>query len=399
MSEERGEFSRGWRVLAASFGGIALGVSSLYFYSLGIFIKPMAAEFGWGRGAASLGALVGTAGAALMSIPMGRLTDRIGSVRVAIGSLAMLALGFAALGAFTTSLAAFLLLTAAVSLLTAGSSPMPFSRLVVAVFNRNRGLALGLTLAGTGLGAILIPRLLVPFVAEHGWRAGYFVLAGVIAVASPFLLLLLRGVQEPPRDYAPAPSLAAILADPAYRLLALMFLLAATAILGTVVHFVPMMGDWGLTPVAAGGMTALIGVAAIFGRLVTGWLLDRLPPALVTAAVFLLAAGGMTLLASGGLAVAIPGALITGLALGAEVDLIAFLVARLFPRPVYGTMYGAVYTAFLVGGAAGPAISGYLQQATGSYRLSLFVAAGLLVLAAGLAVRLSQLPEKTPGNS
>jgi len=53
----RSELKRGWRVLAGSFLGIGAGVTSLYFYSLGVFIKPLAASFGWGRGEASLGAL------------------------------------------------------------------------------------------------------------------------------------------------------------------------------------------------------------------------------------------------------------------------------------------------------------------------------------------------------
>jgi MFS family permease len=378
-------------VLAASFIGIAIGVSSLYFYSLGIFIKPMAAEFGWGRGAGSLGALVGTAGAALMSIPMGRLVDRIGSARVAIGSLVLLALGFAAIGTLTSGLASFLVLTAIVSLVTAGSSPLPFSRLVVTAFHRNRGIALGLTLAGTGVGAILIPRLLAPYVAAHGWRSGYLALAAVVAVMLPVLWLFLRHAKDPHRNVGPAVSLKQVLADPTYRLLALIFLLAATAILGTVVQFVPMLSDWGLSPAAAGGIASMIGVAAIAGRLLTGWLLDRFTPQLVNAGLFALAAGGLGLLAFGGIAVAVPGALVTGLAVGAEVDLIAFLVGRYFRRAVYGAMYGAVYTAFLIGGAIGPALSGYLQEATGSYRASLLVSAVLLAVAAAASTRLSRL--------
>lgn len=382
-------------MLAASFLGIAVGVSSLYFYSLGVFIKPMAEEFGWGRGAASLGALVGTACAAIMSIPMGRVVDRLGSVRVALGSLGLLALGFVAIGALTTGLASFLLLTAVTSLLTAASSPMPFSRLVVASFRRHRGLALGLTLAGTGMGAILIPRLLVPYVAEHGWRRGYFVLAAVVAVAIPLVAWLLAGRDDKSHRPAPALPIGAVIADPAFRLLVAIFFLAAAAILGTVVQFVPMLTDGGLSPASAGGTAALIGIAAIAGRLLTGWMLDRAPPHRVTATVFAVAAGGIALLALGGVAWAIPGALIVGAAVGAEVDLIAFLVGRYFSHGNYGQMYGATYTGFLLGGALGPALSGYLEQASGNYRLSLFVAATMLSISAFAASRIRLLKPLT----
>ncbi len=178
MTNAWAEFGRGWRVVAGSLLGISIGVSSLFFYSLGIFIKPIAAEFSWGRGAASLGALVGTASAALVAIPVGRLVDRVGSVPVAMGSLALLALALAALGTWTSNLASFLILIALLSLLTAGSTPLAYTRLVVAAFERARGLALGITLAGTGLGALLVPVCLTPFVARYGWRMGYFALCG-----------------------------------------------------------------------------------------------------------------------------------------------------------------------------------------------------------------------------
>jgi MFS family permease len=389
MSERSGEFARGWRVLAAAFLGIAIGISSLYFYSLGIFIKPMAAELGWSRGQASLGALVGTAAAALAAIPTGRLVDRFGSRPVALISLALLAIGLVALGMFTQGLTSFLLLTFFASLITAGSSPIAFTRLVVSAFDRARGLALGIVLAGTGVGAILTPALLTPYVAAHGWRSGYFALAAVVVAGAPIVALLLSrcsdGARTTASDEVP---IAALAQAPAFRLLVMIFFLAATAILGTVVQFVPMLSDWGLTPAAAGGLAALIGVAAIGGRLVTGLLIDRFPAYAITAILFVAAAAGLLTLGLGGLRFAVPGALITGFAIGAEVDLIAFLVARHFPPLAYGKAYGAIYMSFLVGGAIGPALSGFLNDATGSYTASLIVAAAVLGASAAVAWQL-----------
>ncbi|HEX8483793.1 MAG TPA: MFS transporter [Sphingomonas sp.] len=387
------EFARGWPVLAAAFLGIAAGVSSLYFYSLGIFIKPMAAEFGWSRGAASLGALVGTAGAALAAIPTGRLVDRLGAKRVGLGSVIVLALGFAMIGWLTVGLASFLFLSFALSLVTAGSSPLSFTRLVVVAFSRARGLALGLTLAGTGIGGILIPALLTPFVATHGWRAGFLVLAVVAGLAVPVLALLLARceaeVRTPPAGEVP---IAVLARSPAFALLAVTFFLAATAVLGTVVQFVPMLTDRGLDAGTAGRLTALIGVAAIGGRIAAGLLLDRVAAPLVTMMLFLLTAIGLTILAIGGIGLAAFGALVTGLAVGAEVDLIAFLVARHFPPTAYGKAYGAIYACFLLGGAIGPALSGALRDATGTYVVSLLCAAGLLAASVLVAARLRHVP-------
>jgi MFS family permease len=187
-----------------------------------------------------------------------------------------------------------------------------------------------------------------------------------------------------------------LITDPAARLLGCVFFLAAIAILGTVVHFVPMLTDWGLSPAKAGATASLIGVAAIGGRLIIGALLDRWPAHRVTVAVFGTTAIGMALLGSGAVGLTTFGAAVIGLAVGAEVDLIAFLVGRFFPRRMYGQIYGAIYATFLAGGAIGPALSGFLHDLSGSYRLSLRIMAGLMTIAALLASRISRLALARP---
>jgi MFS family permease len=208
-------------------------------------------------------------------------------------------------------------------------------------------------------------------------------------VVAPIVALLLSRCGEPARTTATLEiPIATLVRSRAFRLLVALFFLAAVAILGTVVQFVPMLSDWGLTPAAAGGLAALIGVAAIGGRLVTGLLIDRFPAYAITALLFLAAAAGLLTLGLGGLRFAVPGALITGFAIGAEVDLIAFLVARHFAPLAYGKAYGAIYMSFLVGGAIGPAMSGFLNDATGSYTASLIAAAVVLAGSAAVAWRL-----------
>lgn len=386
-----GEFRRGGTLLAGCTLGIAAGVSSVYFYSLGLFIGPMSHEFGWGRGDASLGALVGTAAAALASPWIGPLVDRFGSVAVALCSLALFAASLVALGTATHGLASFLVLTTLLSLLTIGSGPLPYTRLIVAAFERHRGLALGVALAGTALGAIAIPRLLNPFIAAHGWRVGYLALASAVVVALPVTAWLLWGRRDgrvAARERVP---LRQIVRERGFLRLASLFLLVSIAVLGTVVQFVPMLADWGYSPVQAGTTAGMIGVAAIAGRLLVGRLLDTLAPAAVTGALFLLVGLALVGLLLAGPRLAWLAALGLGLGVGAEVDLLAFLTSRYLPRRAYAGAFGALYAAFLAGGAIGPALSGYLQQFSGSYRLSLGVAVMLLVLAAATGWSLRHL--------
>jgi len=386
------EFRLGWRLLLAAFIGIATGVSSIYFYSLGLFLKPVAAEFGWSRGAASLGPLVGTLGAAIASAPTGRLLDRIGPTRTALASSLLLAACLAALALFTTSLLTFLAITGLLALLTVGSTGLSYSRLLVGTFDRHRGLALGIALTGTGVGAALMPLLLSPYIATHGWRAAYLALATVAAVATLPVGLMLRGSGGVPAAQASLPPLSSVTGRPAFGLLGLIFFLTASAVLGTVVHFPAMLSDAGLSPARVGALAGAIGVAVIAGRAASGLLLDRVRARFVAAGFFALSAIGLVVLAVGGTHFALPGALALGLSVGAEVDLVAYLVSRLFPRPLFGTAFGAIYALFLLGGAIGPALIGALFDLTGGYRIPLLGAASLLAISAILALRIGALP-------
>ena len=241
---------------------------------------------------------------------------------------------------------------------------------------------------GTGLGSGLMPPLLVPYIAEHGWRAGYIALAATVAAAVlPIAWLITRrGYVAPTREGGE--SLRQLARRPAFRLLAAIFFLASFGALGTVVHLVPMLGDAGLSPARTGLVAGVVGIAVIAGRIGTGLLLDRFPAAYVTAGLLFASAGGMSLLGIGGADLAFVGALAIGLAIGAEIDLLSYLTSRLLPAASYGTAYGGLYGCFLLGAAIGPVLTGFLFDATGGYTIPLLLSSALLACAGLLALRL-----------
>jgi MFS family permease len=392
------EFRRGWPLLLGSFIGIATGISSLYFYSFGLFLKPVAADYGWSRGAASLGPLLGTLGAALAAAPAGQLMDRIGPRRVATVSMLLLAAAFASLGIITNGLFSFLAIATILSILAVGSSPLSYTRIVIGAFDKHRGLALGLALTGTGVGATLAPLALTPLIAMHGWRTGYLVLAMIVLIATvPVSLLLGRHEKTsgtPVTRQSAGIKLSSVIAEPGFTLLAGAFFLAAAGVLGSVVHFPAMLSDAGLSASTTGMLTGLIGIAVIAGRATTGLLLDRVPAHMVAAAMFGLSAVGISLLAIEGANMAIPGAIALGLSVGAEADLVAYLVSRLFPQKIYGSAYGGVYAMFLLGSAIGPALIGVLFDLSGGYTLPFSAAALCLMVAALLILRLHRYTER-----
>ena len=99
------ELRQHWRYVLGCFLGLASGVSSLYFYSSGLFLKPLAAEFGWTRGTASLGSLISSVLLGCAAPFIGQVIDRFGARRVTLLSLVGLSTSFLLLGVWTQGLA------------------------------------------------------------------------------------------------------------------------------------------------------------------------------------------------------------------------------------------------------------------------------------------------------
>ena len=176
-----------------------------------------------------------------------------------------------------------------------------------------------------------------------------------------------------------------------FWLLAAAFFSAALGVGSVIVHFVPMLTDAGLTPTEAGRMAGLIGLAVIAGRVVSGALIDRVSAPWIAVALFAIAACGCIALAAGGIRLGVYAAVSVGFAMGAEVDLVGYLVARYFGMQAYGIIYGCLYTAFLIGTALGPLITALVFDTRGTYVPALYGSAVALCIAALLATRLPVL--------
>ncbi len=384
------EFARGWPPLLAASLGVGLGVTGLPFYSFGQFVRPLGATFHWSRGEISGGVFALEIGTVLVAPFVGRLIDRFGPRPVALLSQLGLVVGFLLVSMVGPNAWLFDAAWLVLALLGGGTSPIVWTRVVAGWFQRNRGLALGIMLCGTGVAAILSPLLVTAIVATLGWRDAYRVLAAVVLLLGmPVTYALLHGREgDTPKQAALLPGIApaAALRSSQFWRLFIAFVLISIAVAGLIVHGAPLLLDRGATPGQAARTLSSLGYAIIVGRLTLGFLMDRLPPALVGGAFVLLATASSLLLASGIAPwVAI---LLMGLCAGAEVDLLAFLVSRLFGLRHYAQIYGWGISAFTAGAALGPLIAGMLHDRTGNYLLALDLFAAATAIAAGLIMSL-----------
>lgn len=383
-----GEFRQGWRVVLGAFIGIGGGFASLYFYTAGLFIKPMAAEFGWTRGEASASAVSFMIGNTLALPVAGRLVDRYGEVPVAFLSGLALAIAFALLGFLTAGLASFLLLVLFLTVISAGSNAVSYNRLIVRKFHSRRGVALGLALTGTAMGAAAVPPFLAPFIAEHGWRPAYHLLALAALVLTAVAALILRERDAGPKanDEASLVSWREICSERAFYSISAMIFLSATAVLGTTLHIVPMLTDGGMNVAAAGATASALGISVIMGRVVAGYFLDRWDAGWVTWILLTLAGLGALLLWAGTPSLILPGAILIGFGVGTEGDLLAYLLGRRFPVSSFGSVYGMIFGVHAFGAGVGGMLAGAMFDLTGSYGTWLLFAAAALCVAGLIAL-------------
>jgi MFS family permease len=402
MSNAATEFRRGWRPLIAAAIGNGSGLSGLAFYTFGVFVLPLVAAFGWTRGEVSTAASFLIIGTAITAPLIGSVIDRYGARRVGIASMIALALGYAALTQLDGTLGLFYVAWLGLSLIGGGTTPVVWTRTVNIWFDRGRGLALGIALAGSGLAGVFAPVIVSRIIAEHGWQAGYLAVGGFILMVSvPLIALLLeerpKSVSTATPENAAAASVAAVEAAPlpgfvlaealrqvAFWKIAIGFFLVSGVIAALIINLIPLLVDRGLAQQSAASIAGVMGIAVLVGRVAIGFLLDRFAaPAVARLLLGICAVGCFALtIPDASMWLVTISVLSLGLAAAAEVDLVAYLTSRFFGMRSYGEIYGWQLTSFYLGAALGPLAAGMAYDHYQSYVPTLYFACGAMIFGA-----------------
>jgi MFS family permease len=171
--------------------------------------------------------------------------------------------------------------------------------------------------------------------------------------------------------------------------------LASVGCTAVIAHLVPMLTDRGVAPGTAAWVAATLGLSVVAGRLLAGSCLDRFATGTVCAAVMASAALGCLLMLSFDgqhLGIPLAVAVLVGIAVGSEVDLVAYLAAKYFGLAAYGKIYGVLFGVFALGAGSAPALAGFMFDASGNYQRALTVLALAFVGSAALLGSLGREP-------
>lgn len=388
--------------------GAGLG-PGLYQNLSSLFTPGLEATFGWSRGDIATAAGLALAAAAVAPL-IGRTADRIGVRPVIVASMLLLGVAYLWLAAMGmrggAAIWRYQVGVALLVLALPGTSSLAYGKLIAAHFVRGRGLALALGTSGLAVVTIVAAPLLGALIAQRGWRAGFIALGGgAVLLALPLIVLTLRAAPALPADIAargalPGVSAASARRDRRFWIMVASAWLINAATTGLVTQLVPIGLELGLpAPQAALLLTSFAG-SAIAGRLMVGWLVDRMRPQPVAAAFAIVSAAAFVALAfaPAGLATLLVLVFLAGLMNGAENDLLPFFAARLFGLRAYAEIYGTAIPIALSGTAVGIIGFGRLHDMTGAYSAALTLGCVALLLAATCFVVLPDRAQDDAGH-
>jgi MFS family permease len=378
---------RRWLIVAALFV-VTFGIS-MPLAAYGVFLPIIAETFGWSRGAISTALSINLILGGLAGFFVGRMADRHGP-RVML----FLTVGFAGTGfGLVSQVAALWQLYVLVGLL-GGIGMSSFYLLSAATvarwFDDRRGLAIALVLVGFNIGYIVAGPLAAWLIARVGWRSAYATIGfGCACVA----VLAASSVRLPRSDEAAALRMAVTsrvadapsgvggltareaLTDPRQWCLNGAWLLLGAVIFTVGVHAVPYVRDHGVSLAAASLALTAYGIGTVAARLISGALSDRFGTHATMRVGYIVEIVALTMLASG----TTPRTLLLAMVLfgvgAATTDtMLVRTIPDVFGLRALGAIMGILTLGWRSGAATGPAVTGFIYDATGSYAIPFWAA-------------------------
>ena len=383
-------------VIFAAFIGMVFGPASVLVYSFGVFVGPIEQTFGWTRGQISIAATIIVFVSVITQPIQGILVDRYGVRRVALISVPIFCASIAALYFIPANIAVFYAAWVAVTLCGMALWNGSYNKVMAAWYDRKLGMAVGIIGAGQGVGAALVPLFCQTLVTHVGWRGAYVGLALITLVmtfTSNYLFLYNEpadkgllpdgdGVASRAEKVLPLglPFNEALKERP-FWIMAVSFFLLGTMTTTIVAHLIPMLVDSGIPPQSAVLSMSAFGIAVILGRICAGLSLDYFyaPWVLIGFMIGPIVGLVMFALGSAGSTAFIWAALI-GLGVGAEIDVLGYLIPRYCGRLAYAKLYGSLLAAFQLGGGIGVGILGMIRTSQGAYTNGIWAMAVTTIL-------------------
>jgi MFS family permease len=398
----------GWIIVAAAFITMGIGVNARTAFSL--LLPPIIDEFGWERGLVAGAFSFGFFVSAFFAPFVGRMMDRRGPLLVVEIGVVLTALG---LGLAAFAHAPWQLYATLGILVATGANFLGYgvqSQLIPHWFVRRRGLAIGIAFSGVGIASVALLPWMQLLIARDGWRYACVALALITAVVLiPLNLLLRKRPQDiglnPDGDAAPADmrkGQAANVVDAAWAAthwtlrravrtarfwwIVIGYFGLLYAWYAVQVHQTKYLAEIGVSPIEAAWALGLVSLAGVPGSIIFGHVSDRVGREWAWAIGclgFVVCCALLIAMQWGANPVLLYAMVLTQGFLGySATSVLGPIVAEIFEGPHFGSIFGTIMLGAVIGGAAGPWVTGLIYDHTGSYNLGFLIALAISVVSA-----------------
>jgi len=391
----------GWVIVAA--GCLILLVEWGCHYSYGVFFTELCADLDWTRAMVSGAYSLGFLWHGIIYFVAGSLNDRYGPRLTLAISAVIMGLGYALMSVINAPWQLYIFYGIVIGT-GMGFGFLPVTSTVSRWFVRRRGMALGITMAGIGIGILVMAPFAQFLITKFDWRVSYLILAGLVVIIILPVSRLMRlnpsekgllpyGVGEiatasKQHDNSPSSavdfSLKRVTRTSQFWLLSVMYASYSFAVQMVMVHLKAYAVDFGIAEMTAVAALGLAGAGNITGRIVTGSLSDKIGRKACFFVAYLLMAVMMLWLIKARqpwqfylFSIAF------GFGHGSLVPLFPAVIGDWFGTKFHGSIFGMLGIALGIGGAIGPLLAGYIFDITRSYDIAIIIGAVVLFIALG----------------
>jgi len=391
-------FFYGWYVAYALLV-VSTMTAGFLFYNISVLLDAFVAQRGFPVSVASTATGFFFVSSGIAGVLVGRIIDRIDARSIIVASAIVTAVALSAIMLITSTWQLYVFYVV-LGFCYGGCGLVTASTIVARWFETKRPQALSVASTGLSLGGIIITPFSAYFIKEVGlaaagpWLGAAFAL-GVV----PITLLLVRahprdmglladGVEPLPGAVANAPLAGEKFSD-AWRTryfaaITICYLFALGAQVGAIAHVFRLVNTRSDSHAAAIAV-AILAATSLFGRLAAGQLLARIPARAFTVGAMLWQAASLAFLAfAEGENLLLAGTFLFGICIGTILMMQQLLIAEAFGSREYGQIYSVSSLLTVIGVATGPALVGFLFDATGSYQLPYLVTAISTVIGAAI---------------
>jgi len=386
-------------VILAVFAMVAGTIAT---YSFGIFLIPITTDLGWDRGALSAARSINLLTGGVTGILAGKLTDKYGPRLLVMVTGLTAGIAFFLMSQVGSLWQVYLVWGLLIGV-SKGCWFIPIISTIPRWFIRKRGIAVGLTVTGVGLGSVIWPSVSQWLISSYGWRQAYVIL-GIVALIifipvahfmkhSPQRIGLKPYGENETTDTQSLPqrveglSVTQAIKTGRFWIFGLALFCYLFIVQITIVHLAPYALDTGISAVMAASVVSIMGAVSIIGKLSIGLVSDRVGAKMsMTIAFILLTLAMIWTLFTRELWMFYIFALIIGVAFGAEPAALSLVPAELFGLKYLGTITAVTMLWGTVGAATGVPLAGTIFDITGSYHIAFLICIAVGMLAVTLSL-------------